>query len=141
MFTREALLPQIDEMLDMPMPPMERMKIESFGCEETIYACCGRHTDFKSAMFFWVKALQADGWSTGGMSILYVDRSKHLPITEADFFGLTQEAGSEHPLLPWFLQPGGTFRAGMAMTCDWNNQSALAEFDYGYVLFHWYTTV
>lgn len=139
MFTREALLSQIDEMRDRPMPPLERVKIE-IGAEETIYACCGPLADFESAMFFWVKALEADGWSTAGLSVLYVDRSKHLPITEASFFEMTQNAGFEHPPLPWFLQPGGTFVTGMAMTCDWNDQSALAEFDYGYVLFHWYTT-
>ena len=140
MFTREELVPQIEEMLDLPMPPMECVKMNDFGLEETIYVCYGQHADFENAMLFWVKALQADGWSIGGMSILYPDISKHLPITKAQFFEITQDAGFEHPPLPWFLQPGGRFIAGMLMTCAWNNQSALAEFDFGYVLFHWYTT-
>ena len=139
MFTRAALLQQADDMLDEPMPPMERVKFEKLTAEQSVYACCGKQADFDSALFFWVKALEADGWSTGGLSILYPDRCYHVPLTEAEFFDLTQ-VGYEIPPLPWFLQPGGRFIRGMLMTSAGLDQSAVAEFDYGYVLFHWYST-
>jgi hypothetical protein len=146
-FTRQELLAGLPRLTAADTPPLEVVEFghqdfESPCSEQCIWAFRGLKRDFPSALLFWVKTLQAQGWE-GREShfVQYAEAGQCEPITASEFAGLVAEYGrSLQQLLPPYLLDLGEFRSGLRMYADWNDVAAVAELPEAFVAFYWSTT-
>jgi hypothetical protein len=148
MFTRHewlARLPSLElALVNRPQPPIESIEFtpEDFpsnSSEEFIRICRGAKPDFKDAMHFWVVAQRQQNWTYREEHFLtYLSTAVCQPLKEEEFAAmLSQTRGLKHPVV---FTAKGKYVWGQKMSDEWDDTSALAEFEHEYLSFQWETT-
>lgn len=90
-------------------------------------------------MHFWVVSQQSENWYGREEFLLsYFNEVACHMIDEKEFvLMMNQTQGLKNPIV---LVPKGKYIWGQKMVNEWNDSSALAEFEHEYLSFHWETT-
>src|SRR4051812_33035956 len=144
MFTKHELLADWRALTGISSPPLE---VEEFGAadlssrssEEFICAVRGARAEFSSGLLFWVKAMEATGWTEPDF-IKYAEAALCEPIGPAEFARAVDEhSRSVRTPLPKFVRDLAGWRSGLRMYAEWNDVAVVAELADSFVLFVWMT--
>lgn len=170
MFTREELVVKLPSLLIQPKPAIEVMQFApddfpSSSSEEYIQLCRGIESDFENAVHFWVASQQCQDWNGREEYILpYLQEATCQPMDEEAFILILSQTQRLKPLpriivtyvahpeyiqldrqtqefkRPIIVTPKGKYVWGQQMANEWNDSSALAEFEHEFIAFNWETT-
>jgi hypothetical protein len=148
MFSREAMLETFETVTDVGDFASGRIEVLEFGqndfssssSEQSIIIHRGSRSDFSDALGFWLASLFSQDWlGRDEYALPYAREGLCVPINETEFEAFIKEYSSSlrRPLeLPFAC----SFRTGLKMYNDWNDVTALAELEDGFVAFYWSTT-
>lgn len=112
------------------------------AAEESIIACCGSKTHFKTAASFWLHALFAEDWTNREKYFAaYVGSGLCDPISSDTFYHKIGEySNSLRHELPAFLLGREDLLCALKMYDDWNDVAFIGERRHDFIAFHWETT-
>lgn len=146
MFTREDLVAALPTLIEKEPPRMEVISFlpydfRSAASEEMINICRGPKTDFESALHFWVASQLCQKWKWTDRNeffLPYLQEPACRPIGQVDFMILLDQTRLlKHPVV---ITPEGRYLRGQKMADEWDDSSAVAEFEHEFIAFNWETT-
>jgi hypothetical protein len=142
MFTKDDLIEQCASFVESTTP-IESILFEpddfpSSSSEETISIYRGLKSNFENPVHFWIRAhLSQDQTKRMAYLMPYLHSALYKPVEEQEFMQRLSQADNLKNIM---IKPKGKYLQGLKMIDEWNDFSAIAEFEQEYLSFDWDTT-